>query len=84
MCVRIEEGIAEEVSRYQNETGTVTNAQLPDEVEEVFVLGNKIPKIWEITTTEMPLPKEIKEKDKEAAYGQDRLFFNFIRILDWR
>uniref|UniRef100_A0A914ELU5 Degenerin n=1 Tax=Acrobeloides nanus TaxID=290746 RepID=A0A914ELU5_9BILA len=68
MCVRIEEGIAEEVSRYVNESGAGA-VQIRDEVEELFVLGNKIPKIWEITTTEMPMPKEIKEKEKETAYG---------------
>ena len=69
MCVRIEEAIAEEVSRYVNETGTGIVPLAREIQEDMFVLGNKIPKIWEITTTEMPMPIEIKEKDKETAYG---------------
>ncbi|KAE9555485.1 hypothetical protein FO519_001340 [Halicephalobus sp. NKZ332] len=69
MCVRIEERASTEVQPFEDENSTSSSRELVEEVveKEKFKLADVIPKIWEITTTEVPIPEDVQEKN--IAYG---------------
>lgn len=70
MCVRIEERTPEEEVLATDIASAEEQNTTDSSVERSsFVLGNRIPKIWEFTTTtEAPVSDE-EASDKEMAYG---------------
>ncbi|CAD5209385.1 unnamed protein product [Bursaphelenchus xylophilus] len=66
MCVRIEERTPEE-----EVLATDVLPEVPEETNSSssLVLGNRIPKIWEFTTTTTETLPEEEVSDKEMAYG---------------
>ena len=62
MCVRIDDASTE-----IPDSINVTSAEFGFESGEKLALGDRIPKIWEITTTELPMPEDVAER--EEAYG---------------
>ncbi|CAD5206518.1 unnamed protein product [Bursaphelenchus okinawaensis] len=66
MCVRIEERTPEEEVITKDETSEVVE---DSNSTSSLVLGNRIPKIWEFTTTTTEALPEEDVSDKEMAYG---------------
>lgn len=70
MCVRIEERTPEEEILATALPEAAPNASDSAAAPDSFVLGNRIPKIWEFSsTTPAPIADEEEQSDRDAAYG---------------